>query len=72
MTPSTCVELAPLPDGRLLSNPVAAPTPTTSDTPKKGIESFIGRFAGSVNKPLTLAEMNDTIAAGWAGEAGKF
>ncbi len=32
------------------------------------IDSFIGRHAGKVGKPLTIEEMSDIAAAGWAGE----
>jgi bifunctional DNA-binding transcriptional regulator/antitoxin component of YhaV-PrlF toxin-antitoxin module len=32
------------------------------------IDNFIGRHAGKVQKPLTIEEMNDIAAAGWAGE----
>ncbi|KEG16394.1 AbrB/MazE/SpoVT family DNA-binding domain-containing protein [Bartonella bacilliformis] len=32
------------------------------------IDNFIGRFAGKVKKPLTVAEMNEIAASGWAGE----
>nr|WP_231363746.1 hypothetical protein [Verrucomicrobium sp. 3C] len=32
------------------------------------IESFIGRHAGKLKKPLTIEEMNKITAAGWAGE----
>jgi len=66
--PGARVELAPLPDGRLLLKPVAAPAKNASSASKKGIESFIGRFAGRIKKPLTISDMNNTIAAGWAGE----
>ena len=33
-----------------------------------GIENFIGRHAGKMAKPLTLDEMNEIAASGWAGE----
>jgi bifunctional DNA-binding transcriptional regulator/antitoxin component of YhaV-PrlF toxin-antitoxin module len=32
------------------------------------IDSLIGRHAGKVAKPLTIEEMNEIVAAGWAGE----
>lgn len=32
------------------------------------IEGFIGRHAGKLQKPLSIEDMNDIIAAGWAGE----
>ena len=33
------------------------------------IDSFIGRHAGKAKKALTIEEMNEIAAAGWAGEA---
>lgn len=36
--------------------------------PSGTIDSFIGRHAGKVKKPLTIEEMNAIAAAGWAGE----
>ncbi|AGF76193.1 AbrB/MazE/SpoVT family DNA-binding domain-containing protein [Bartonella vinsonii] len=32
------------------------------------IDNFIGRHAGKVKKPLTIEEMNEIVASGWAGE----
>jgi antitoxin PrlF len=39
--------------------------------PDGGIDSFIGRHAGKLKKPLTIEEMNRIAAAGWAGELDK-
>ncbi|WP_375622477.1 MULTISPECIES: AbrB/MazE/SpoVT family DNA-binding domain-containing protein [unclassified Bartonella] len=36
--------------------------------PTSTIESFIGRFAGKLKKPLTIEEMNEIAASGWAGK----
>lgn len=36
--------------------------------PAGTIKNFIGALAGSTNKVLSIDEMNDIIAAGWAGE----
>ncbi|WP_330168056.1 AbrB/MazE/SpoVT family DNA-binding domain-containing protein [Bartonella grahamii] len=36
--------------------------------PTSTIDSFIGRFAGKVKKTLTIEEMNEIAASGWAGE----
>ena len=36
--------------------------------PSGNIKNFIGLFAGSTSKALTIEEMNDIAAAGWAGE----
>lgn len=32
------------------------------------IDSFMGRHAGKVKNPLTIEEMNEIAASGWAGE----
>lgn len=32
------------------------------------IDTFIGRHAGKVKTPLTIEDMNNIAAAGWAGE----
>ena len=32
------------------------------------IDGFIGLLAGKVDKPMSVEEMNEIIAAGWAGE----
>lgn len=32
------------------------------------IDSFIGRHAGKVKMPMTIEEMNEIAASGWAGE----
>jgi len=36
--------------------------------PRGSIDNFIGRFAGKTNNIATIEEINDVIAAGWAGE----
>ncbi|MCL2459653.1 MAG: AbrB/MazE/SpoVT family DNA-binding domain-containing protein [Desulfobulbus sp.] len=36
--------------------------------PAGTIDSFIGRHAYKVQKPLTIEEMNEIAASGWAGE----
>jgi len=36
--------------------------------PRGSINSFIGRFAGRVKKPVSIEEMNEIIASSWAGE----
>lgn len=36
--------------------------------PAGTIDGFIGRHAGKLKKPLTIEEMNEIAAAGWAGE----
>jgi bifunctional DNA-binding transcriptional regulator/antitoxin component of YhaV-PrlF toxin-antitoxin module len=59
--PGERVEFEKLPGGELRIR-AARPSGT--------IDSFIGRHAGKLKKPLTIEEMNDIIAAGWAGELG--
>jgi hypothetical protein len=36
--------------------------------PAGTIDDFIGRHAGKMKKPLTIEEMNEIAASGWAGE----
>ncbi|WP_139412347.1 AbrB/MazE/SpoVT family DNA-binding domain-containing protein [Bartonella mastomydis] len=36
--------------------------------PTSTIDRFIGRFAGKVKKTLTVEEMNEIAASGWAGK----
>ena len=36
--------------------------------PTGGIQGFIGLLAGSNRKPLTIEEMNEIAAEGWAGK----
>jgi antitoxin PrlF len=57
--PGERIELDKLPGGELR---------VKAARPSGGIESFIGRHAGKVAKTLTLDEMNDIAASGWAGE----
>ncbi|GAB0116583.1 AbrB/MazE/SpoVT family DNA-binding domain-containing protein [Acidisoma sp. 7E03] len=57
--PGDKIELDKLPDGRLELR-AARPTAT--------IDGFIGVLAGKTDKVVTIEEMNEAIAAGWAGE----
>jgi antitoxin PrlF len=57
--PGEKIELDLLPHGRAMLK-AAQPTGT--------IDDFIGLLAGKAKKPLTIEEMNDIAAAGWAGE----
>lgn len=57
--PGERIDLEKLPNGELR---VRAARPTGT------IDNFIGRHAGKVKKPMTIAEMNEITAAGWAGE----
>jgi len=59
LQPGDMIELHHLPDGGLLLKPAPA---------QKNRMPFIGRHAGKVKKPITIEEMNEIIAAGWAGE----
>ena len=62
LKPGERIELDKLPGGELRLR-AARPAGT--------IDSFIGRHKGRLKKPLTIDEMNDIAAAGWAGEPGK-
>lgn len=57
--PGEKIDLDFLPDGRAVLK---------AARPSGSIDSFIGRHAGKVKKPLSLEEMNEIAAAGWAGE----
>ena len=59
LKPDERIELDKLPGGELRLR-AARPAGT--------IDSFIGRHKGRLKKPLTIDEMNDIAAAGWAGE----
>lgn len=39
-----------------------------AERPAGTISSFIGRHAGKMKKPLTIDEINEIAASGWAGE----
>ncbi len=39
-----------------------------AEQPAGSIASFIGRHAGKVDKTLTIDDMNEIAAAGWAGD----
>ncbi len=39
-----------------------------AERPAGTISSFIGRHAGKIKKPLTVDEINEIAASGWAGE----
>ena len=57
--PGEKIELDLLPDGRA---ELKAARPTGS------INDFIGMFAGTTNKVISIEEMNEIIAKGWAGQ----
>jgi bifunctional DNA-binding transcriptional regulator/antitoxin component of YhaV-PrlF toxin-antitoxin module len=57
--PGERIELDKLPGGELR---------VKAAKPVGGIDSFIGRHAGKTAKALTVEEMNDIAASGWAGE----
>lgn len=57
--PGQQIEVDKLPGGQIS---VRAARPTGS------IESFIGLLAGKANRVVTIEEMNEITAAGWAGE----
>jgi len=78
LQPGDTIELAPLPSGELLLKPTAARKNTNGfigqnagkAKTQSGIERFIHSLDGKVNleKPLTIEDINNLIAAGWAGE----
>jgi antitoxin PrlF len=39
-----------------------------AERPAGSISSFIGRHAGKAEKPLTVDEINEIAASGWAGD----
>ncbi|WP_273719323.1 MULTISPECIES: AbrB/MazE/SpoVT family DNA-binding domain-containing protein [Bartonella] len=55
--PGERINFEKLPGGELR---IKAAQPTST------IDSFIGRFAGKVKKTLTVEEMNEIAASGWA------
>lgn len=57
--PGEKIDLNLLPDGR---------AELKAARPSGTIDSFIGRHAGKVKKPMSIEEMNEIAAAGWAGE----
>jgi antitoxin PrlF len=57
--PGDRIDIDKLPGGELR---VKAAKPTGT------IDSFIGLLSGTVKKPLTIEEMNEIAASGWAGE----
>ncbi|AQX31523.1 AbrB/MazE/SpoVT family DNA-binding domain-containing protein [Bartonella schoenbuchensis] len=57
--PGERIDFDKLPGGELR---IKASQPTNT------IESFIGRFAGKLKKPLTIEEMNEIVASSWANE----
>ncbi|HRY24773.1 MAG: AbrB/MazE/SpoVT family DNA-binding domain-containing protein [Geminicoccaceae bacterium] len=59
ISPGQKIALHLLPDGRAELR-AARPTGTIND--------FIGLLAGKTDKVISIDEMNEAIAAGWAGE----
>ncbi|QIG51303.1 AbrB/MazE/SpoVT family DNA-binding domain-containing protein [Nordella sp. HKS 07] len=57
--PGERIELDLLPDGRVMLK---------AARPSGSIDGFIGLLAGKTKKPLTIEEINEITAAGWAGE----
>jgi len=57
--PGERIELDLLPDGRVMLK---------AARPSGSIDDFIGLLAGKTKKPLTIEEINEITAAGWAGE----
>lgn len=57
--PGEKIDLDLLPDGRAMLK-AAQPSGT--------IDDFIGLLAGKTKRPLTIEEINEIAAAGWAGK----
>lgn len=57
--PGDKIELDKLPDGRL---------ELRAARPESKISAIFGLLAGKTDKVATIEEMNEAIAAGWAGE----
>jgi len=57
--PGDKIELDKLPDGRL---------ELRAARPEGKISAIFGLLAGKTDKVATIEEMNEAIAAGWAGE----
>ncbi|MFT4196007.1 AbrB/MazE/SpoVT family DNA-binding domain-containing protein [Ottowia sp.] len=57
--PGERIELDKLPGGEIR---IRAPRPEGT------IDGFIGLLAGKTAKPMSIDEMNEIIAGGWAGE----
>lgn len=57
--PGERIELDKMPGGELR---IKATKPTAT------IDNFIGRHKGKVKTPMTIEEINEVAAAGWAGE----
>lgn len=57
--PGEMIELDLLPDGRAMLK-AAEPSGTIND--------FIGLLSGKTKKPLTVGEIKEIAAAGWAGK----
>jgi len=71
LQPGSQIELAHLPGGKLLLQPVVIEKKMTeSAVPQKGIARFIHSLEGKVNlkKPLSIEEINEIIEDGWAGK----
>ncbi|MBF0803375.1 MULTISPECIES: AbrB/MazE/SpoVT family DNA-binding domain-containing protein [Neisseria] len=59
LAPGQKVEFDKLPNGEIRMRAAQA---------EGSIENFIGRHAGKAEKPLTLEEINEIAASGWAGQ----
>ena len=59
LKPGEKVEVALLPDGR---------AELRAARPEGSIEGFVGLLASKAKKVLTIEEMNEIAAAGWAGK----
>ncbi|MCL2595703.1 MAG: AbrB/MazE/SpoVT family DNA-binding domain-containing protein [Promicromonosporaceae bacterium] len=57
------------PGDKVVAEPNETGGVVLTKAPKTGSwEDVFGMFAGRVDRPVTIEEMNETIAKGWAGE----
>lgn len=57
--PGEKIELAKLPDGQVSLKAIR---------PAGSIDGFLGLLAGKTSKVATIDEINDAVAASWAGQ----
>ncbi|SMC61762.1 AbrB/MazE/SpoVT family DNA-binding domain-containing protein [Rhizobium sp. RU36D] len=48
--------------------PARSDLPKSANEPKGSVVALRGLFAHKANRPVSIEEMNEAVAAGWAGE----